>query len=146
MPRSHPSRTYVAVPFQRALTIWFTLHYRNFYPSTGNSGRSAISCERLNAAFITTAGFAVLGYVYVALALGGIWIAWRVRESAPGKPNLNELPNLWGVALLVAYPIVRTAFLTTVEAPEPRYVVSCYPALLALAAQLFACAPVRKRD
>jgi hypothetical protein len=44
------------------------------------------------------------------------------------------MPNLWGIALLAAYILIRTAFLTTVEAPEPRYVVTCYPAILSLAA------------
>jgi hypothetical protein len=53
--------------------------------------------------------------------------------SAPGS-QLEDMPNLWGIALLAAYILIRTAFLTTVEAPEPRYVVTCYPALLALAA------------
>jgi len=43
-------------------------------------------------------------------------------------------PNLWGIGLLLAYFLIRTVFLTTVEAPEPRYVVSCYPGILALIA------------
>jgi hypothetical protein len=47
--------------------------------------------------------------------------------------DIKDTPNLWGIALLVSYMLVRTAFLTTVEAPEPRYVVTCYPAILALA-------------
>jgi len=38
----------------------------------------------------------------------------------------------------VGYMLVRTAFLTTVEAPEPRYVVTCYPVILALAALCWA--------
>jgi len=29
---------------------------------------------------------------------------------------------------------VRTAFLTSLETPEPRYVLECFPALIALAA------------
>ena len=40
-------------------------------------------------------------------------------------------PNVWGIGFLLAYLLVRTAFLTTVEAPEPRYVLSCYPVVLA---------------
>jgi hypothetical protein len=40
--------------------------------------------------------------------------------------------------LLVFFILLRTAFLTTLETPEPRYVLVCYPALLALAAQVFA--------
>jgi hypothetical protein len=51
--------------------------------------------------------------------------------------DIKDTPNLWGIALLVSYILVRTAFLTTFHAPEPRYVVTCYPALLALAALLW---------
>jgi len=39
--------------------------------------------------------------------------------------------------VLLAYILIRTAFLTTLEAPEPRYTLVCFPALLALGAQLF---------
>jgi hypothetical protein len=42
------------------------------------------------------------------------------------------------VLLFAAFIALRTAFLTTVEAPEPRYMLVCFPALIALAAQLFA--------
>ena len=44
--------------------------------------------------------------------------------------------------LIVAFIVLRTAFLTTLETPEPRYVLVCFPALIALAAQIFA----RPRD
>jgi hypothetical protein len=37
------------------------------------------------------------------------------------------------VVLLVFYIVVRTAFLTTLETPEPRYVLECFPALIAMA-------------
>jgi hypothetical protein len=38
--------------------------------------------------------------------------------------------------VLVVYALVRTAFLTTQEAPEPRYVLVCFPALIAFGAQV----------
>jgi 4-amino-4-deoxy-L-arabinose transferase-like glycosyltransferase len=38
------------------------------------------------------------------------------------------------VLLLASFVLVRTAFLTTVETPEPRYVLVCFPAVIALAA------------
>ena len=41
------------------------------------------------------------------------------------------------IALLATFILLRTAFLTTLETPEPRYALVCYPALLALAAQVF---------
>jgi hypothetical protein len=57
------------------------------------------------------------------MAVVGAWIARR-------QPS---------VALLVAFIIIRTAFFTRfVETPEPRYVLECFPAVIALAAQVFA--------
>jgi len=41
------------------------------------------------------------------------------------------------IALLLVFILVRTAFLTTLETPEPRYVLVCFPALIALVAQVF---------
>ncbi len=132
--RRNPLRTYVRVPFERALTIWFTPRTElmeidgKFWPV-----REQWADSRANV--LVTGGFAALGYLYVALAAGGVWIAWRYAGSvrATGPPLAS---NLWGIGLLVAYFFIRTAFLTTVEAPEPRYVISCYPGLLAMIALL----------
>ena len=136
--RRHPLRTYVRVPFQRALTIWFTPR-TELLPVDGKLWPLADQWSDSPADVLTTAGFAALGFLYVALALGGIWVAWRSRIGKAGDRTIApDGPNLWGVSLLLVYLVVRTAFLTTVEAPEPRYVVSCYPAVLALAALLFA--------
>ncbi len=129
--RRRPWRTYLQVPFERALSIWFTPRVELLPVSSTLRPflrhRSDISWD-----FVTTAVFGLLNYVYVALALAGICIAWRAtkREAKPQE----EAANFWGVALILAYLAIRTGFLTNVEAPEPRYVVSCYPAVLALAA------------
>jgi hypothetical protein len=128
--RRHPLRTYIRVPFERALTIWFTPRTElmsidgKFWPLREQWTDS-------HADVIVTGSFALLGYVYIALAIAGIWCVWRTAggSTANGPP---AGPNLWGIALLVGYFVVRTLFLTTVEAPEPRYVVSCYPGVLAL--------------
>ena len=57
------------------------------------------------------------------MALAGAWIARR-------QP---------GTGFLIAFIILRTAFFTTfVETPEPRYVLECFPAVIALGAQVFA--------
>jgi hypothetical protein len=132
--RRHPLRTYVSVPFERALTIWFTPR-TELLPIDGKFWPLREQWEDSHADVLVTGGFAVLGYLYVALAIGGICQAWRTGQanSATGAP---AVANLWGMALLLAYFLVRTAFLTTVEAPEPRYVVSCYPGVLALIALL----------
>jgi hypothetical protein len=41
------------------------------------------------------------------------------------------------VLLIVAFIVVRTAFLTQLQTCEPRYVLVCFPALLAIGALLF---------
>jgi hypothetical protein len=145
--RRHPLRTYLWAPFGRALTMWFTPR-TEILPIDGKFWPILDSWEDSHASFLATAGFGALGYLYPALGLAGIWIAWRyartgsVELRAPGSPLcgrcIEDPPNLWGIVLLVVYMLVRTAFLTTVEAPEPRYVVTCYPAILALAALVWA--------
>jgi hypothetical protein len=139
----NPLRTYLWAPFGRALTMWFTPR-TEILPIDGKFWPILDSWEDSHASFLMTAGFGALGYLYPALALAGIWIAWRygrtgsvelrARGSHMPCTRIEDPPNLWGIALLVVYMLVRTAFLTTVEAPEPRYVVTCYPAILALAA------------
>jgi 4-amino-4-deoxy-L-arabinose transferase-like glycosyltransferase len=147
----HPLRTYVTAPFGRALTLWFTPRTEllpidgKFFPVSG-------SWEDSHASFLTTALFGALGYLYPALALAGIWAARRYARSGSLKSRafdsqmprlqLEDSPNLWGISLIVAYILVRTAFLTTVEAPEPRYVITCYPAVLALAGLVWIGRPV----
>jgi 4-amino-4-deoxy-L-arabinose transferase-like glycosyltransferase len=130
-------RTYVRIPLERALTIWFTPR-TELLPIDGKFWPISENWEDSPAGFLTTAGFGTLGYLYVALALGGIWVAWRAGRANSADSRPPDSANLWGLALLLAYLFTRTAFLTTVEAPEPRYVVSCYPVVLALAAMLWA--------
>jgi hypothetical protein len=132
--RRHPLRTYVLVPFERALTIWFTPR-TELLPIDGKFWPLREQWEDSHPDILVTGGFAVLGCLYVALAIVGIWLAWRTRSES-GVAGASLGPNFWGIALLLFYFLVRTVFLTTVEAPEPRYVVSCYPGVLALVALL----------
>jgi hypothetical protein len=144
--RRRPLRTYLWAPFGRALTMWFTPR-TELLPIDGKFWPIQENWEDSHASFLTTLGFGLLGYLYPALALAGIWVAWgyvrpgSVELQVPGLhigSQAEDTSNLWGITLLVAYMLVRTAFLTTVEAPEPRYVVTCYPAILALAALVWA--------
>jgi len=130
--RRHPLRTYIVVPFQRALTIWFTPR-TELLPIDGKFWPVREQWADSHADVLVTGSFAVLGYLYVALAAAGIWLALRASAGSAVNSMLSG-PNLWGIGLLLIYFFARTAFLTTVEAPEPRYVVSCYPGVLALIA------------
>jgi 4-amino-4-deoxy-L-arabinose transferase-like glycosyltransferase len=70
--------------------------------------------------------FFFLNIFYIALALWGAVRLWSASLGARAT-----------VVLLLLFVLIRTAFLTTVETPEPRYVLVCYPAVLALAAHAF---------
>jgi 4-amino-4-deoxy-L-arabinose transferase-like glycosyltransferase len=134
--RRHPLRTYLQVPFQRALTIWFTPR-TELLPIDGKFWPIREQWQDSHADVLVTGTFALLGYLYIALAAGGIWLAWNARAGhVASASDFAAGPNLWGIALLLVYFFLRTAFLTTVEAPEPRYVVSCYPGILAFIALL----------
>ena len=76
--------------------------------------------------YVVTAGLFLLKLFYAMLAVCGVWLLWR-RNFATRS----------AVVLLVSLIVARTAFLTTLETPEPRYVLECFPALIALAAQVF---------
>jgi hypothetical protein len=69
--------------------------------------------------FAITLGLALLNFLYVGLAILGI-THWRASP---------------GIALIVAFVVIRTAFLTQLQTCEPRYVLVCFPALLSLGAQ-----------
>jgi peptidoglycan/LPS O-acetylase OafA/YrhL len=73
-----------------------------------------------------TVGFFFLNISYVVLGIWGAWRLWRWNRAVR--------PALLTLAIFV---VLRTAFLTTLETPEPRYVLECYPVMLALGATLF---------
>jgi hypothetical protein len=122
----HPLRTYLWLPASRALTLWFTPRIE-LLPFSGTVFPLMQSWEDDRIDQSATVGLFLLNIAYIAMA---VWGAARLWRRAPGARA--------GVALLATFILLRTAFLTSLETPEPRYVLVCYPALLALAAQLFA--------
>jgi peptidoglycan/LPS O-acetylase OafA/YrhL len=113
------------LPAARALTLWFTPRIE-LLPFSGTVFPLVQSWEDDPIDQSVTAGFFLLNIGYIGLALWGAARLWRRAPAARGA-----------IALLAAFVLLRTAFLTTLETPEPRYVLMCYPALLALAAQVF---------
>jgi 4-amino-4-deoxy-L-arabinose transferase-like glycosyltransferase len=71
--------------------------------------------------------FGAINLLYVALAIAG-WV--RVRA-------------VQGVGLLVLFMVVRSLFLGSLENPEPRYTLECYPVIIMLAAAVFGCSKIR---
>lgn len=118
----HPLRTYVTVPLLRTLTLWFTPRVE-LLPSSGQLWPLREEWQDDRPDFLVTLGLSVVNIIYIALALAGAWLARR-------RP---------GWALLILVCVVRTLFFVKfVETPEPRYVLECFPAVIALAAQVFA--------
>jgi 4-amino-4-deoxy-L-arabinose transferase-like glycosyltransferase len=117
----HPLRTYVKVPLLRTLTLWFTPRVE-LLPSSGHLWPLREEWQDDRPDFLVTLGLSGVNIIYVALALAGAWLARR-------RP---------GWALLILVCVVRTLFFVKfVETPEPRYVLECFPAVIALAAQVF---------
>jgi hypothetical protein len=125
----HPLRTYLFIPLRRAARIWFTPRIE-LIPVSGHVFPLAYMNEEDPVDQRVTISYFLLNTVYVLLAVAGGWKLWRCRKARPA------------VLILVVYILVRTAFLTTLEAPEPRYTLVCFPALLALGAQV----PTGKRE
>jgi len=116
----HPIRSYVWIPIERAATMWFTPRI-TLLPYSGKLWPPGQSWHRNPTDFEVTLVFALLNFLYVGLGLAG---AMHWRESP-------------GIALIVAFIVIRTAFLTQLQTCEPRYVLECFPALLAVGAQLW---------
>jgi hypothetical protein len=122
----HRLRTYLWLPAGRAVTMWFTPRIE-LLPLSGTVFPLAQSFEDDPIDQSVTTGLFLLNVCYVGLAIWGAVRLWRKAPAARGA-----------IALLATFVLLRTAFLTTLETPEPRYVLVCYPALLALGAQIFA--------
>jgi hypothetical protein len=122
----HPLRTYLLLPAARALTLWFSPRIERL-PYSGHVFPLAQTWEDDPVDQFVTITLFLLNVLFLSLALWGALRLWRRHPSA--RPS---------VLLFAAFIALRTAFLTTVEAPEPRYMLVCFPALITLAAQLFA--------
>jgi hypothetical protein len=122
----HPLRTYLWVPAARAFIIWFTPRIEllpvsgNVFPLRQMRQDDPVDQE-------VSILFFMMNLFYVALGVCGATWLWRASPAA--RP---------AVAFLALFIVLRTAFLTTLETPEPRYVLVCFPALIAMGAHVFA--------
>jgi hypothetical protein len=121
----HPLRTYFWVPLQRVITLWFTPRIEQL-SIAGDVFPLAHTWDTDRQDMCVTIGLFFLNIFYLVLALWGSIKLWRYFPEARAA-----------VVLLASFVLLRTLFLTTIETPEPRYVLVCYPAVIALAAQAF---------
>jgi hypothetical protein len=124
--RRRPLRTWLGVPCKRAAAMWFTPRVE-LLPVSGKLWPVGKAWDEGPGEFLVAASFGLLNFLFVGLALAGLW---RVKWNS-------------GILLLVLFILLRTAFLTGIETAEPRYVLECFPALLALAALAWASRPAR---
>jgi 4-amino-4-deoxy-L-arabinose transferase-like glycosyltransferase len=121
-----PLRTYFFIPVSRAWMMWFTPRIE-LLPYSGKLWPPGEYWRGNPTDFGVTLGYGILNCIYLALALVG---AWRCRKHP-------------ALALLVTFVVIRTAFLTQLQTVEPRYVVVCFPAILAIGAVAF---PIPERN
>jgi hypothetical protein len=113
----HPMRTYFLIPVYRAWMIWFTPRIE-LLPYSGKLWPMGEKWRGNPADFDVTLGYLILNCAYLALAIVG---AWRCRRNP-------------AMTLLIAFIVVRTVLLTQLQTVEPRYVMVCFPVILALGA------------
>ncbi len=109
--RAHPFRYYVELPLARLADMWLRPRTETLWIELRWWQYSRHPAETEFAV-----GYAALNLAYLVAALIG----------------LMKRPRLSGVIL--AFVLLRCALLATLEAPEPRYTLECFPPLIALAA------------
>jgi 4-amino-4-deoxy-L-arabinose transferase-like glycosyltransferase len=115
--RRHPMRYWVGLPLVRVADMWLRPRTEILPPDArwwefnDDWKRSAVAV-----------GFGTLNLIYAGAALLAL-IGWRSRVRCAG--------------LLICFLVLRSAMLSTLENPEPRYTLEGYPAIIVLAAALF---------
>ena len=118
----HPLRTYVRLPLLRAVTLWFAPRIE-LLPVSGTVFPLRQAWEDDKADQSVTIGLFLLNILFVGLGVCGAVKLWRWSAASRSA-----------VLAILLFVVLRTAFLTTLETPEPRYVLECFPALIALGA------------
>jgi len=106
----HPLRYYVWLPLGRLANMWFRPRVENL-----DIDRDWWAYARHHAETRFSWSYAILNVLYLGFAALGIMLR----------------PSFWKAML--AYILLRSALLLTVEAPETRYTIECFPMLFVLA-------------
>jgi len=125
----HPFHYYVWLPMKRAHTMWFDTHSQ-YWPFEG---------RLLPVADLDYAGhqqvwlplFAGLTAIYTLLGLVGAFLLWSAGKFAPRR---------WLLLTILAI-VLRLILFSSMENPEPRYLVEFFPFLAILGGIAIARAP-----
>jgi hypothetical protein len=113
----NPLRTYIYVPAGRIVAMWFTPRIE-LLPYSGKLWPPGEKWRGNPADFSVTLGFEILSFVYLGLAVVG-W--WRYRAQL-------------AATFLILFVAIRTLAMTQLQTVEPRYVIECFPVIVALGA------------
>jgi hypothetical protein len=136
--RAHPLRYYIMLPAARILDMWMRPRTEllpcdpRWWEFNDDRWHSAVAV-----------GLGVMNLLYVGMA---VWVILGVANArifrrndgtsaarAGPRGSMGD-PEVRGIGLLVAFLVLRSLFLGTVESPEPRYTLEGYPVIVALAA------------
>ena len=112
----HPFRYHVRLPFLRTANMWLRPRTEMLPVEVRWWEYSAHPEETIFSLF-----WAGLN-LFLLLAAARGWMTWRL--------------GIYG-AVLIGFVLLRSAFLGTLENPEPRYMLECFPVALALAGGAF---------
>jgi hypothetical protein len=108
--RAHPFRYYVALPLARVADVWLRPRTEllpsdpRWWEFNDDPKWSAVAVE-----------VGVINLLFVVAAVLGLFLA-----------------DIRYVGLLLCFVVLRSAFLGTIESPETRYTLECYPAIIVL--------------
>jgi hypothetical protein len=122
--RSAPLRYYVWLPIIRIADMWLRPR-TELFPSDPRWWEFNDDHRWL----AVSLGFGIINLAYVAMAGAGL-----VRGLVEGIFRSREI---FGIGLFVLFLFLRSAFLGTLENPEPRYTLECYPVVIFAASALF---------
>jgi hypothetical protein len=114
--RSHPLRYYVWLPLVRIADMWLRPRTELLPPDS-----RWYEFDDDTRWIVLAVGFGVLNLLYILAATAGL-----VRGS----------PIAW-VGLGLSYIVLRSLFLGTLENPETRYTLECFPAVIVMASALW---------
>jgi hypothetical protein len=120
--RAHPVRYYIVLPVLRIADMWLRPRTEILPPDVrwwefnDDTQQSAMAV-----------GFGLLNLAYLAAAL----LALVLRS--PSRPA-----GIRYAGLLLGFLLLRSAFLGSLENPEPRYTLECYPVVIVLASSFLA--------